>query len=109
MIDCLPGAPILDLMTRHDYVVVMKSVKIAELKAKLSEHLREVRRGRSVIVVDRETPIARLVPYSSDAEALTIRKPLRRKRSLRSVRLPGPLKLDTDIVELLLEERQGER
>lgn len=87
----------------------MKSVKIAELKAKLSEHLREVRRGHSVTVVDRETPIARLVPYSSDAEGLTIRKPLRKRRSLRGVPLPKPLKLDIDIVDLLLEERQGER
>ena len=109
VIDCLLRAPILDSMTRHDYVMVMKSVKIAELKAKLSEHLREVRCGRSVTVVDRETPIAILIPYTTDADALTIRKPLRRRRSLRSVRLPGPLKLDTDIVELLLEERQGER
>jgi prevent-host-death family protein len=89
--------------------MVMKSVKIAELKAKLSKHLRDVRRGHSVTVVDRETPIATLVPYSSDAEGLTIRKPLRRKRSLRSVPLPRPLKLDIDVVELLLEERQGER
>ena len=96
-------------MTRRDYVVVMKSVKIAELKAKLSEHLREVRRGHSVTVVDRETPIARLVPYTSDAEGLTIRKPLRRRRSLRLVPLPSPLKLGIDVVELLLEERQGER
>ena len=89
--------------------MVMKSVKIAELKAKLSKHLRDVRRGHSVTVVDRETPIATLVPYSSDAEGLTIRKPLRRKRSLRSVPLPRPLKLDIDVVDLLLEERQGER
>jgi prevent-host-death family protein len=89
--------------------MVMKSVKIAELKAKLSQHLREVRRGHSVIVLDRDTPIARLVPYSPDAEGLIIRKPLRRRRSLRSVPLPKPLKLDFDIVELLLEERQGER
>lgn len=87
----------------------MKRVKIAELKARLSEHLREVRRGHSLTVVDRETPIARLVPYSSDTEALTIRKPLRRRRSLKAVPLPKPLKLDIDIVDLLLEERQGER
>ncbi len=96
-------------MTKHDYVMVMRSVKIAELKAKLSKHLRDVRRGHSVTVVDRETPIATLVPYSSDAEGLTIRKPLRRKRSLQSVPLPRPLKLDIDVVDLLLEERQGER
>ncbi len=76
---------------------------------KPSEHLRDVRRGRSVVVVDRDTPIAKLIPYSSDGEALTIRKPLRRRPSLRHVPLPPPLKLDTDIVDLLLTERQGER
>jgi prevent-host-death family protein len=89
--------------------MVMKSVKIAELKAKLSEHLRDVRRGRSVTVVDRETPIAKLIPYTSEAEGLTIRKPLRRRRSLQLVPLPAPLKLGIDVVDLLLEERQGER
>jgi len=87
----------------------MKGVKIADLKARLSEHLREVRRGHSITVLDRETPIARLIPYSADSEALAIRKPLRRRRSLRSVPLPPPLELDFDIVDLLLEERQGER
>ena len=87
----------------------MKRVKIAELKARLSEHLRDVRRGHSLTVLDRETPIAKLVPYSTDTEELVIRKPLGRKRSLRSIVLPRPLKLDIDIVDLLLEERQGER
>jgi prevent-host-death family protein len=86
----------------------MKSVKIAELKAKLSEHLREVRRGHSLTVVDRDTPIAKLVPYTADAEGLAIRKP-RGTSALRSVPLPRALGLDLDIVDLLLEERQGER
>ncbi len=89
--------------------MVMKRVKIAELKARLSEHLREVRRGRSLIVVDRDTPIARLLPYSSEAGGLTIRKPLGRWRSVRHVPLPPPLDLDTDVVDVLLEERQAER
>ena len=95
-------------MTISYYVMVMKRVRIAELKARLSEHLREVRRGRSVTVVDRDTPIARLIPYSADAETLLIRKPPRR-RSLHRVPLPAPLKLESDVVDLLLEERQGER
>ncbi|MBZ5591617.1 MAG: type II toxin-antitoxin system prevent-host-death family antitoxin [Acidobacteriia bacterium] len=38
-------------------------VKIAELKSKLSEYLRSVRRGNEVVIKDREMPIARIVPY----------------------------------------------
>jgi len=96
-------------MTRRDYLVVMKRVKIAALKARLSEHLRQVRRGESYTVMDRETPVARLLPYGAEAEPLRVRKPLRRVPSLQDVRLPPPLKLDIDAVALLLEERQVER
>ncbi len=84
----------------------MKRVKIAALKARLSEHLRHVRRGETYTVMDRETPIARLLPYGSEAEPLRVRKPLRRVPSLQDVDLPPPLKLDVDAVALLLEERQ---
>ena len=38
----------------------MKEVKIAELKANLSAHLAAVRKGETVIICDRSTPIARL-------------------------------------------------
>src|SRR6266571_3767357 len=43
----------------------MNVVKIAELKSRLSEYLRRVRRGHPLTVMDRETPIARIVPYES--------------------------------------------
>lgn len=99
----------LDFMTRCDYLMVMKKVKIAQLKARLSEHLRQVRRGETYTVMDRETPIARLLPYGADAEPLRVRKPLRRVPTLQDVRLPPPLKTDVDPVALLLEERQVER
>ncbi|MGH9782548.1 MAG: type II toxin-antitoxin system Phd/YefM family antitoxin [Terriglobia bacterium] len=87
----------------------MKKVKIAELKSRLSEHLRQVRRGETYTVMDRETPIARLLPYGSEAEPLRVRKPLRRVPRLQDVLLPPPLKIDVDAVALLLEERQVER
>ena len=38
-------------------------VKIADLKNNLSRHLASVRRGREITVLDRETPVARLVPF----------------------------------------------
>ena len=96
-------------MTRYDYLVVMKRVRIAELKARLSEHLRQVRGGETYTVMDRETPVARLLPYGGEAEPLRVRKPLRRVPSPHDVPLPPPLKLDIDPVALLLEERQVER
>ena len=87
----------------------MDGVKIAALKAKLSEYLRRVRRGHSVTVLDRETPIARIVPYASDAPLITIRRPRPGLGKLSALRMPPPLKTDIDIVQLLMEERQPER
>lgn len=87
----------------------MNTVRIAELKAHLSEHLRSVRQGRSLTVLDRDTPIARLVPYGPQAEMLTIRRPSSSSSALHDVPLPPPLPRRVDIVALLLEGRQLER
>lgn len=87
----------------------MDTVRIAELKAKLSEYLRRVRRGHPVTVLDRETPIARIIPYTPDAAALSIRRPPTGAGKPHEVRLPPPLKIDVDVVELLMEERQPGR
>jgi antitoxin (DNA-binding transcriptional repressor) of toxin-antitoxin stability system len=96
-------------MTICDYHQVMKTVGIAELKSHLSAHLREVRRGRSLVVLDRDTPIARLVPYAADAGTLSVRRRLGRSPSLQRVPLPPPLRIGLDVLEILLEERQAER
>jgi prevent-host-death family protein len=96
-------------MTIYDYHMVMKTIRIADLKAHLSEHLRSVRQGRSLTVLDRDTPIARLVPYLPRTEMLTIRRPSARSPGLHGVPLPPPLPGRIDVVALLLEERQSER
>ncbi len=95
-------------MTSYDYYMTMTEVKIAELKARLSEYLRRVRRGHTLTVLDRDTPVARLVPYV-EQEPLRVREPLGRSATLQDVPLPPPLGADFDVVDLLLEERQGER
>jgi prevent-host-death family protein len=41
----------------------MGVVKIADLKNNLSRHLARVRQGAEITVLDRETPVARLVPF----------------------------------------------
>lgn len=86
----------------------MKQVRIAELKARLSEYLRSVRRGETIAVLDRETLVAQIVPVR-DTPALRIRKPAPGTPPPNRVPLPKPLKLDIDVVQLLLEERQGHR
>jgi prevent-host-death family protein len=42
----------------------MKTAAIAELKAQLSRYLRHVRAGEEVLVTERGTPVARLVPIA---------------------------------------------
>lgn len=86
----------------------MKQVRIAELKSRLSEYLRAVRGGETISVLDRETPVAQIVPVR-DRVALRIRKPARGAPPPNRVRLPKPLTLNVEIVDLLLEERQGHR
>src|SRR5438067_355055 len=61
-------------MTTSGHNVTMREVRIAELKARLSEYLRAVRRGETIAVLDRETPVAQIVPVR-DRTALRIRKP----------------------------------
>ena len=40
----------------------MRTAKISELKAKLSAHIKFVKNGEEVLILDRNTPVARLVP-----------------------------------------------
>ncbi len=93
-----------EYVTIYGYNLVMKRVRIAELKARLSEHLRAVRRGQTVTVLDREQPIARIVPYA--ATPVRVRKPSPRAGRLTDVALPPPLRAATDVVALLLEDRE---
>jgi len=79
----------------------MSDVRIAELKARLSEHLRAVRNGSTLTVLDRDTPIARIIPYT--AQPLEIRKA---KRRLRDVKLPPKPSKRTDSVAVLIEDRR---
>ena len=45
----------------------MTQATISELKNSLSAYIRKVKLGESVLIMDRKTPVARLVPLESDA------------------------------------------
>jgi len=95
-------------LTISDYLLVRKAVRVAELKARLSEYLRLVRPGEEVAVVDRETPVARIVLYKRESW-VAARQPSPDSPLLHQIPLPRPLRIDADVVALLLEERQRGR
>lgn len=90
--------------------MTMKEARVAELKAKLSEYLRMVRKGQIVTVYDRNEPIARVVPYAP-AGPLVVQEAVRKYPTLADIPLaplPPPARLDVDPVEVLLQDRRSE-
>jgi prevent-host-death family protein len=83
-----------------------RPLRVAELKARLSQYLRAVRAGRSLTVYDRDTPVARLVPVEPGPGNLPSVKPAAR---LRDVHLPRPVGKPARSLEALREERRERR
>jgi antitoxin (DNA-binding transcriptional repressor) of toxin-antitoxin stability system len=96
----------------------MKNARISELRDKLSEYLVRVRNGETIIVYDRETPIARIEPIAAapgnwpdwvrEAERRGILTP---PKIRDGARLPDPVKpkKPVGLLEALLDERRTGR
>ena len=98
---------------------------ISEVKNGLSAYLRRVRSGESVLVLDRRTPVARIVPvgrslehprHADDADEEARIERLERagvvsRRSFESPLdvLDRPFRRGAGILEALLDERSEER
>jgi prevent-host-death family protein len=82
----------------------MQRVQIAELKARLIKYLTQVRTGETVIVCDRRTPIARLVPYNEPDDGFVVHPPTRPTKALRTIR-GIKTKRAVDVVALLRDGR----
>ena len=95
-------------MTIFDYFIVMTNVKVAELKSKLSEYLRSVKRGETITVCERNDPIARIVPVARKTNILVVRRPRPGAPQLRDFEFSpiGPLRGD---VLVALEQERAER
>ena len=79
---------------------------MADFKAHLSRYIRDVRQGHPITLLDRQTPVAQVVPYPGKSNQLTVRPALRQPRQ---VKLPPPLGKDVDVVRYAAEERQRYR
>lgn len=96
----------------------MKSAPISEVKARLSEYLNRVKAGEEVIITDRGTPVARLLPIARTKNARERLASMERRGVIRlgSGRLPKdfwrlPKAEDSGglVLRALLEEREGGR
>ena len=79
----------------------MRKVGIADLKARLSEHLKAVRNGGTLTVLDRDTPIAPILPFT--APSVEMRKASRR---ISDLKLPPRPDARTDSLAILLDDRR---
>ncbi len=93
-------------MTISSHNEVMKEAMISQLKARLSSYLSAVRKGETVIVRDRQTRIAKLVPYRRSSEEFHMEGPEGAASELQRL---SPVKLlqPVDVVESLRKDREA--
>ncbi|MGE5412879.1 MAG: type II toxin-antitoxin system Phd/YefM family antitoxin [Syntrophomonadaceae bacterium] len=98
----------------------MKNARISELRDGLSEYLARVREGETILVYDRDTPIARIEPIGGapdgQGQPAWVREAIRRgvwtpPRIRDGAPLPPPVKTarPARLLETLLEERKTGR
>lgn len=97
----------------------MRRAGVAELKARLSQYLDQVKGGQEVVVTDRGRPVAKLVPLTSAEQGRSRRErlvraglliPGRGRVRLALLRPPtGHPAQGRGVLEALLEERREGR
>lgn len=97
----------------------MEKVSVSKLKDQLSAYLKKVRDGQTVLVTDRNEPVARIVPVTkvaTDAERIArlvqlgiVAMPKSPPLSIEEIRRMRPLAPGARLLEALLEERESGR
>ena len=95
----------------------MEKVSISRLKDKLSAYLKKVQDGQTLVVTDRNKPIARLEPVTSAAsqaqriarlvEQGIVSLPKTPPLSIEEIRRIRPVAPGAKLLEALLEERES--
>ena len=88
-----------------------RRIGIRELKSTLSECVREVKSGRTIVVTDHGAPVARIIP---EAISLPERVDALRKagaiawsgRRLRRAKPAGKVRGDKTVADLIIENRE---
>jgi len=78
----------------------VKTINISTFKARISEQLRLVRKGERIVITDRDTPIAEVLPYEEKPD-LVLRSP---RGKLKFPRLS--FRVARDPLDFLIEDRK---
>lgn len=76
-------------MKRSDPDQAKQKANVAQLKARLSEYVRQVKGGAEVVITERGVPVARLVPLDPDERRASREQRLIRAGVLRSATKPS--------------------
>ncbi len=95
----------------------MEKATISEIKNRLSAYIKKVRAGESVLIVDRNHPVARLERVTAESHPDERLARLERDGLLLRSTRPMPLELlkrsppkaERSVLDALLEERRGGR
>lgn len=101
-------------------MICVRTAKIGELKAKLSAHIEYVKRGEEVLILDRNTPVARLVAagpldsYDERAKRLIAKGILLPAANPRAIgkKWSGPVKnkpISQKVMDKIWEEERADR
>lgn len=96
----------------------MRSVNVAVLKNQLSKYLAFARSGEEIVIRDRNLPVAKLIPFStedaSEEELLLVaagkmRLPKESADLEKLLKIPSGRSMDREITRALLDERAQSR
>lgn len=90
----------------------MKSnIGIAELKAHLSEYVRAAQKGGEIIIKDRQTPVAKLVPIEQPQMIGDIRRATRSMAEVQRMldAVPAEPSMPPEAFQRILDEERADR
>jgi prevent-host-death family protein len=101
------------------YYISMKTATLTETKNRLSALIARVRRGETILILDRGRPVAKLAPVPNDAtdagsrlnalERAGILKRGNQKRDVALAKDPPSARKGASILRALLESRREDR
>lgn len=83
-------------------------VGIAELKAHLSEYVRAAQKGKEIIIRDRDTPIAKLVPIETRQLPFRVIPPSRPSRGINDMVGFRPAGVTPEEIDRIIEENRAD-
>ena len=78
----------------------VETINISTLKAKISSSLKRVRNGERLVVLDRDVPIAEIIPYNKKPE-IKFQKPKFK------FHIPKSMNIKVDPLLFLMEDRKN--